>query len=246
MPTIQASYSSGSWEALQAVRRPGESPAPCPHPGRLAGKARAYLYGFRQVPETWFPRLEDFLRGTSFLAIEELSLLLLERPTAVARSKETQEHLFAIVKKQKDTSKAKAELRAFLGETLNKMTDEEKKSIGSADAFIDRQIAGVNSPWMRFFLTYDPSVALRKVKCPVLAMNGAKDLQVAPKQNLAAIEAALKAGGNTRATIRELPGLNHLFQDAKTGSPDEYQKIDETISPAALQLIAEWILENAK
>ncbi len=88
----------GFFALMELLRLVGHPIRKAKTPARvvLPGKARAYLYGFRQVPETWFPRLEDFLRGTSFLAIEELSLLLLERPTAVARSKETQEHLFAI------------------------------------------------------------------------------------------------------------------------------------------------------
>ena len=97
------------------------------------------------------------------------------------------------------------------------------------------------TPWFRFFLTYDPRPTLAKVRCPVLALNGEKDLQVPPKENLAAIAAALKAGGNARATVKELPGLNHLFQTARTGRSDEYAKIDETMSPVALETMAAWI-----
>lgn len=80
----------------------------------------------------------------------------------------------------------------------------------------------------------------------MLAVAGEKDLQVSPKQNLPEIEAALHAGGNTDVTIRELPGLNHLFQPATKGTPDEYGKIEETISPIALKMIGDWILEKRK
>jgi fermentation-respiration switch protein FrsA (DUF1100 family) len=97
---------------------------------------------------------------------------------------------------------------------------------------------------MRFFLTYEPSTALQKVHVPVLALNGSKDLQVPPKQNLAAIRQALQDAGNKDVTIRELPGLNHLFQTAGTGSPSEYATIEETMSPVALQTIADWINER--
>jgi hypothetical protein len=85
-----------------------------------------------------------------------------------------------------------------------------------------------------------------KVKCPVLAIIGELDLQVAPKENLRAIEEALKAGGNKHYVVKELPKLNHLFQTAKTGALSEYTKIEETISPAALKLIADWVLEQTK
>jgi fermentation-respiration switch protein FrsA (DUF1100 family) len=79
------------------------------------------------------------------------------------------------------------------------------------------------------------------VKCPVLAINGEKDLQVSAKDNLPAIRAALEAGGNHSVKTVELPGLNHLFQTCQTGSPTEYSKIEETFNPAALKLVSDWI-----
>jgi fermentation-respiration switch protein FrsA (DUF1100 family) len=108
------------------------------------------------------------------------------------------------------------------------------------------QIKRVLSPWFRYFLVYDPQPALKKVKCPVLAINGEKDLQVPPKENLSAIEKALKAGGNKKLVVKELPALNHLFQTAPTGAPSEYAKIEETIAPLALQTIGDWIMEQTK
>ena len=79
---------------------------------------------------------------------------------------------------------------------------------------------------------------------PVLALNGELDLQVPAQVNLDAIATALEAGGNPDFTIRELPGLNHLFQEATTGSPNEYARIDQTVSPIVLGLMAAWILER--
>jgi fermentation-respiration switch protein FrsA (DUF1100 family) len=108
-------------------------------------------------------------------------------------------------------------------------------------AQIDLQIKTLTTPWFRHFLSYDPAPTLRRVTRPVLAMNGEKDLQVPAKQNLDAIRAALSAGGNTRSEVLELPGLNHLFQTAKTGVPAEYGAIEETFAPAALDKISRWI-----
>jgi fermentation-respiration switch protein FrsA (DUF1100 family) len=110
----------------------------------------------------------------------------------------------------------------------------------------DRDLKMVMSPWFRYFVSYDPVPALKMVKCPVLALNGSKDLQVLPDENLAAIKSALETGGNKNFETKELPGLNHLFQTAATGSIAEYQKIEETISPAALQIIRDWILKVTK
>ncbi len=106
---------------------------------------------------------------------------------------------------------------------------------------IDHAVKVVTAPWFRFFLTYDPATALRKVTCPVLALNGEKDLQVPPKQNLPAVKQALTEAGNQNFETIEMPGLNHLFQTAKTGSPSEYEEIEETMSPAVLQKVASWI-----
>jgi hypothetical protein len=44
--------------------------------------------------------------------------------------------------------------------------------------------------------------------------------------------------------VSELPGLNHLFQKSKTGTPSEYGEIEETVSTLALDKIAGWILKQ--
>jgi uncharacterized protein len=102
------------------------------------------------------------------------------------------------------------------------------------------------NPWMVSFLKLDPVTALENVKCPVLAINGDKDLQVPSKENLSAIRKALEAAGNKNVTIKEYPGLNHLFQEAKTGLPAEYMTIEQTISPVVLEDITTWIKKQVK
>lgn len=99
----------------------------------------------------------------------------------------------------------------------------------------------MTSPWYRYFLSYDPAPALRRLSCPVLAINGEKDTQVPPKLNLPAIREALQDGGNKHFEAVEIPGLNHLLQTAKTGAFREYGQIEETISPSALDKIGTWI-----
>ena len=98
----------------------------------------------------------------------------------------------------------------------------------------------VLSPWMYFFVKYDPVPVLRDVKCPVLALNGSRDLQVLP-ENLGIIKKGLEAGRNWSVTVKELPGLNHLFQTCESGSPALYGTIEETFSPVALKEIGDWI-----
>lgn len=102
-------------------------------------------------------------------------------------------------------------------------------------------LAQFEKPWVRYFIKHDPATVLRKLKTPVLALNGSLDLQVPAKENLSAIEAALKQAKNKKYKIVELEGLNHLFQETTTGLPTEYGQIEQTFSPRALEEMLKWI-----
>jgi pimeloyl-ACP methyl ester carboxylesterase len=160
----------------------------------------------------------------------------------ISKQRRIQEIMFSIIKKEKKLEIAEQKIRKAVSDELKQM--KEKNLPSSSQNSIDAQIKMVLSPWFRDFLTYDPKTALSKVKCPVLAINGEKDLQVPPKENLAAIEQALKEGGNNNYQIIELPSLNHLFQTAKTGAITEYAQIEETISQKALEVIGNWLIEQ--
>jgi fermentation-respiration switch protein FrsA (DUF1100 family) len=139
--------------------------------------------------------------------------------------------LIALVESEQDEAVLAKQLRAKMAGAL-------------PEAMIGASIKEMTSPWFRYFMTYDPATALRQVTCPVLAINGEKDTQVLPRQNLPAIRAALEQANNKHFEIDELPGLNHLFQTAKTGAPGEYASIEETISPVALEKMTSWILKQ--
>lgn len=161
----------------------------------------------------------------------------------IVKNRVLMERTFSIVKSEKDDFVAEEKLRKIWDEELAKMNDTEKKLMGYSSQD-DLNLKQYLSPWYRFFLTYDPVPTLTKVKVPVLAIIGEKDLHVPPKENLKGIEDALKAGGNEHYTVKELPGMNHLFQTAQTGSRAEYGTIEETISPVALDIIGEWIVQQ--
>jgi pimeloyl-ACP methyl ester carboxylesterase len=95
------------------------------------------------------------------------------------------------------------------------------------------------TPWERYFLAYDPAPILARITVPVLVLNGSLDVQVPAKENLASARQALR--NNPKATVVELPGMNHLLQDSKTGAPNEYNDIEETMSPIALKTITDWL-----
>jgi uncharacterized protein len=106
---------------------------------------------------------------------------------------------------------------------------------------VKQEMTTLRSRYYKFLHAYDPRAALRKVKCPVLALNGSLDQAVAPKDNLGEIEKTLREAGNSDVTVIELYGLNHFFQVAKTGSPLEIAQIEETTSPKVLQILTGWI-----
>ncbi len=160
------------------------------------------------------------------------------------KQKEMQKRLFEIMKTEPDQKKASIALREVLKKQLADLSPKERKSASEIEALAETQSKQLESTWFRFFLTFDPRPTLAKVRCPVLALNGERDLQVPPKENLEEIAKAIKKGGNTRVATRQLPGLNHLFQTCKTGAVAEYSQIEETIAPAALEAIGDWIDEQ--
>jgi uncharacterized protein len=161
----------------------------------------------------------------------------------IKRSLEFSSVIYDAIKRSDDFVVAEKRIKEHFWREYVEMTEEEKSKIGDPEVFLDMQLRVALTPWFKFFLTYDPAPALEKVKCPVLAIIGEKDLQVPPKENLPAIEEALKKSGNKNYTVKELSGLNHLFQTAETGSPLEYGKIEETMSPLALDTITDWLNE---
>jgi pimeloyl-ACP methyl ester carboxylesterase len=140
---------------------------------------------------------------------------------------------YALVRKEKDPN--------ALAEKLVALVKETGLDAALPPAALETQLRMLASPWFRFFLDYDPLPNLKGVNCPVLALYGQKDLQVAPKANLPLLQKALHDSMNTQAETRELPELNHMFQHAYMGTPAEYAAIEETFSPDALALIVDWV-----
>ncbi len=151
---------------------------------------------------------------------------------AVAARVRFQERVLSVVIEEQDPVVAEARLRHLYRELSPSMPPAQ----------IESGLQRLLSPWFRFNVTHDPGATLRAVQCPVLAVIGERDVQVPPEGNLEAIRQALQPGENDRHRVETLPGLNHFFQTCVTGSPVEYGKIEETMSPAVLSLLSDWIL----
>lgn len=158
--------------------------------------------------------------------------------SSIKQNRFMQEAVFNILKTEKDSAKAVERLRLTYSGGMYQMLDSTRKRA------VDTHINGINSPWFRYFLTYDPQPILSKVKCPVLALNGSKDVQVPATSNLEAIKKAVTEGGNQDVKTIEFENLNHLFQNCTTGAVNEYSVIEETIEPEVLKVMKDWILKT--
>jgi len=142
-----------------------------------------------------------------------------------------------------DETEIRAALEKTLTEELKRYPDFVKEGIEDMDGFMKQQIDPLLTPWFRYFIGFEPANFLRKVSCPVLAVNGSLDLQVPAQSNLAGIEKALAEGGNKNVMTREFDGLNHLFQPTETGNPQEYGEIETTLAPEMMETVSAWILK---
>ena len=122
------------------------------------------------------------------------------------------------------------------------------KPLVGNDAKVNEIIGGLiemrTTPWIRYFYNYNPAAEIEKLKIPVLSLHGSKDTQVNAKINQNGIRQSLIKGGNQDYKIIELENLNHFFQECETGKMDEYQKIEQTVSPIALKEISSWIIAH--
>lgn len=100
-------------------------------------------------------------------------------------------------------------------------------------------VTQIQMPYLDYFLSLDARSILGNVKCPVLALNGTKDIQVDYESNLSAIREYLPA--NSKNYIETIDGVNHLFQHCETGQVTEYRTIEETIAPEVLEIISNWM-----
>ena len=139
------------------------------------------------------------------------------------------------------TDKTPEELQKELYADVTKtMSPEQLKDLNTIQQ-LSAQISSMTSPWYLHFMRYDPAQDLKKLKCPVLALNGEKDIQVDAAMNLTAIQERVTGNGNKNVTVKAYPNLNHLFQTCEKGTLAEYGQLEETINPEVLKDIIEWI-----
>ena len=149
--------------------------------------------------------------------------------------------IYDCIETAKNKEQMAEQIRNVFNDQIKEMSPEEIEKEGWTTIAMNSQIATLTSDWFTTFVKFDPRVWLKKVQCPVLALNGEKDLQVPAKENLTAIEYALEQGKCTQFQTLAFEGLNHLFQPCSTGSPSEYIRINVTMSEDVLKAMEEWL-----
>nr|AIF04117.1 hydrolase, alpha/beta fold family [uncultured marine group II/III euryarchaeote KM3_170_G02] len=156
-----------------------------------------------------------------------------------------QRELFDAIAELPDPAASREKIAGMIDDWIARVPEQHAVTRDTLRTDLNRQLEMFNSPWFRYFLFHDPDPVLRRVPCPVLALFGERDLQVPAEENSAAVARALAAGRNRYATIATLDELNHLFQTCETGSPLEYSTIAETMNPAALEFMVDWVVQRS-
>ncbi len=149
------------------------------------------------------------------------------------------------------TQEARNRMQQALGAWQKAVPKTSQEAVGivdekAAQQMVDEFAKVYENKWYNYFMKADPTPYLQKLSCKVLALNGEKDIQVLAKPNLEGIRKALGKSKSKKWETEELPGLNHLFQTCKTCTAQEYTQLDETISPAVLIMVGDWLDKEVK
>ncbi len=200
-----------------------------------------------------YPKNVDFIISMAGPGINSKTLLIkqindISRAAGMAEESikilnDMQIKLLDIPEKSKDLVELRKNILNLYEEYGKMFSEEQRKEYGLNQSGINKAVMQLSSPWMKYFLTLDPEIYLKKIKCPVLAINGSKDIQVYANDNLHAIEKGLAEGKCRYFKIEKIEGLNHLFQNADKGTVEEYFTIQQTMAEEPMILIKDFILD---
>ena len=167
---------------------------------------------------------------------------------AMAFERRIQNIIFGVLETEPDPALARQKMRDEYLRFRSGLPEQAQKLVNTPDidAKLDSEFRKATSSEIRLLILSNPREVLKQVKVPVLALNGSRDIQVQPEQNLPAIAAALAEGGNPDYTVTVMPGLNHLFQSCRQCSIAEYGELEETVAPAVLKVMTDWILRHTR
>ncbi len=158
-------------------------------------------------------------------------------------SEATNREIYSIVKNY-NGSDLNGEVKKIIVAQMQKLPKEQQPSADEIEKIAEQESKKISIPWFSYFMKINPDVYWSKLKIPVLAINGTRDIQVISKENLLGIKNSLEKAKNKNFEVVEFPNLNHLFQEAKTGTVEEYAQLEQTIAPQVLEKMSSWILKK--
>jgi uncharacterized protein len=156
----------------------------------------------------------------------------------IARSQQFDRQAYAAVREEKSAPALETRLKDLI--------EKSGLSASMPPAALQAQIRVMTTAWFREYLDFNPVPVLEKVKCPVLALNGDRDLQVDADETVPLLRQAYEKSGNKDFTVLEIQGVNHLFQEAQSGSPALYGAIEETMAGEVQNAISGWVAKHAE
>ncbi|NIW80094.1 MAG: alpha/beta fold hydrolase [Calditrichae bacterium] len=165
----------------------------------------------------------------------------------IAELVENLKRIISLVRNEADEAEIRPLITTMLKNQCVSMSQKSEKQTQdnkAADTHVDCVLSWYKSPWFRFFIDYDPKTALKQVMCPALFLFGELDTQVPLQANRTVIGDVLKKSGNKDYTLKTIPGANHVFQVANTGSPYEYLSLEKKFAPGFLEFVSDWVLKR--
>jgi len=188
------------------------------------------------------------IRGDSVILsqIRNLGRAQGESDEVIGRGLALERRVFETIRRQEGWEELRGELMEEMRRSLDRLPAEQRAAMSDSliAARVDMQMKALRSPWFAFFISYDPAGDLAGIRCPVLALFGELDQQVAASLNEQPMNEALSKGGNPDVTVKTIPGANHLFQKAVTGSPAEYAGLEKEFAPGVLDRLTAWLKER--
>lgn len=188
--------------------------------------------------------------GAELLEVQQLDLLTLAGTPQdeIDQYQEFQRLAFEAIAGGDGWDEAEAAFRALARQQVEALPEQSRNALGDLDDYVDvivsQQLDVWQSPWFMSVVEYDPRPAIAALRVPVIALFGELDTQVRADVNATATSEAIASSATPGYAIATVFGANHLFQEAATGSPDEYDLLRPEFAPEFLGFLLPWLAEQ--
>ncbi len=192
------------------------------------------------------------IRGDALLKAQSMALFNAAHAgkETIADEQNIQDQIFRTIRQNKGWNGLEQRIRGAIQKEINALPEKIKTAIPDVPAYVktrvDAQMSSIRSPWMKWFINYDPATDMRHIQIPVLALFGGKDLQVPFDPNFNTMRDIFTTNKNSSFKTLVFINANHLFQKANSGLVKEYPTLKKSFVKGFLPKISAWILSLPK